>query len=210
MTKMCMCRKKAVGNMGCSQEHVACGSVCVGMWEAAETVVCGKLQKLWCVLLLSVIPHIQNLIFSVSTVFHCTTLAHNRATGATCDETMPCMVVIMVAYLCGRIQQPMQCGKSMGSPTGHESQQLCCSAKCAVATHNTRLADVLGISAESHGTVPLAVWADDVRMFACTNTKFLGVVEKVFVEFVASEKKMQVLPHMLPERRKFVYNVSLM
>lgn len=38
--------------------------------------------------------------------------------------------------------------------------------------------------------------------------KFLAVVEKAFAEFVGSTKRMQVLPHMPPERRQFVLDVS--
>jgi transcriptional repressor NF-X1 len=44
--------------------------------------------------------------------------------------------------------------------------------------------------------------------FARINPKFLGMVEKAFADFVAGQKKTQVLPHMPPERRKFVQDVS--
>ncbi|KAJ6608304.1 hypothetical protein B0H10DRAFT_528771 [Mycena sp. CBHHK59/15] len=204
-TKMCMCGKKAVGNVRCSQERVACGGVCGRLLGCgfhhcerlchteeegcgACALACGKLRKLC-------LP-----------LHHpCTQPCH---APATCDETTPCTAVITVACPCGRIRQPVQCGKSTSSPAGRESQQPRCSAECAVAKRNARLADALGISAESRGAVSPAAWADDVRTFARANAKFLGVVEKAFAEFVASEKKMQVLPHMPPERRKFVHDVA--
>jgi transcriptional repressor NF-X1 len=45
--------------------------------------------------------------------------------------------------------------------------------------------------------------------FARANVKFLGLVEKSFAEFVESEKKTQVLPHMPMERRKFVHDLAM-
>jgi len=47
-----------------------------------------------------------------------------------------------------------------------------------------------------------------VLAFGRANPKFVAVVEKAFADFVAGEKKMQVLPHMPPERRKFVHDVA--
>ncbi|KAJ6626812.1 hypothetical protein B0H10DRAFT_1996688 [Mycena sp. CBHHK59/15] len=160
--------------LGCGFHH--CERLCHTEKEGCGVcaLACGKLRKL------------------------CLPLHHPctqpRHAPATCDETTPCTAVITVACPCWRIRQPVQCGKSTGSPAGRESQQPCCSAECAVAKRNARLADALGISAESRGAVPPAVWADDVRAFAA--------------EFVASEKKMQVLPHMPPERRKFLHDVA--
>lgn len=53
-----------------------------------------------------------------------------------------------------------------------------------------------------------ASYSDEVVGFARVNHKFLLVVEKAFSDFVASQKKTQVLPHMPPDRRKFVHDVS--
>ncbi|KAJ6608322.1 hypothetical protein B0H10DRAFT_2068531 [Mycena sp. CBHHK59/15] len=149
--------------------------VCVGVWEAAEAVVRSPSLRH------ASHPKPDLLCVDSLPLHHpCTQPRH---APATCDETTPCTAVITVACPCWRIRQPVQCGKSTGSPAGRES-------------------------VESRGAVPPAVWADDVRVFARANTKFLGVVEKAFVEFVAREKKMQVLPHMPPARRKFVHDVA--
>lgn len=53
-----------------------------------------------------------------------------------------------------------------------------------------------------------ANYSDEVTGFARVNPRFLLVVEKAFADFVASQKKIQVLPHMPPDRRKFVQDVS--
>ncbi len=51
-------------------------------------------------------------------------------------------------------------------------------------------------------------YSEEVIGFARVNSKFLPVVEKAFADFIASQKKVQVLPHMPPDRRKFVHDVS--
>lgn len=51
-------------------------------------------------------------------------------------------------------------------------------------------------------------YGEDVIGFARANMRFLVVVERAFAEFVSSPKRTQVLPHMPPERRKFVHDVS--
>jgi transcriptional repressor NF-X1 len=51
-------------------------------------------------------------------------------------------------------------------------------------------------------------YSAEVIGFARVNMRFLVVVEKAFAEFVGSTKRTQVLPHMPPERRKFVHDVS--
>lgn len=52
-------------------------------------------------------------------------------------------------------------------------------------------------------------WNEEVLGFARMNGRFLGVVERAFDEFVGSGKKTQVLPHMPPEKRKFVCDVCV-
>jgi len=96
------------------------------------------------------------------------------------------------------------------------------------------LADALGISTSrgagvvSGGGVGVGgevVYNDEVVSFARREGRFLGVVERAFAEcvtcpfsslfwiliwwfsFVTSSKRSQVLPHMPPERRKFVHDV---
>ncbi|KAJ6571772.1 hypothetical protein B0H19DRAFT_1231452 [Mycena capillaripes] len=98
--------------------------------------------------------------------------------------------------------------KSSATPAGRESQQSKCSNECLIAKCNAQLADALGISPESREKGPAVVWPDEVMVFGHANTKFVGVVEKVFADFVAGEKKMQVLPHMPPDCRKFVHDVA--
>lgn len=51
---------------------------------------------------------------------------------------------------------------------------------------------------------------DEVVGFARVNQKFLAVVEKAFADFITSSKKTQVLPHMPPDRRKFVQDVGVL
>ncbi|KAJ7484752.1 hypothetical protein FB451DRAFT_91960 [Mycena latifolia] len=204
--KKCMCGKKDMGNVRCAQERVACGSVCgrlLGcgyhhcerLCHTAEegcgpcVLACGKPRKLC-------LP-----------LHHpCTEPCH---APSTCDEAAPCTAVITVMCPCGRIRQPVQCGKSIASPAGRESQQPKCSNECLIAKRNARLADALGITQESRDRGGAVTWADDVLSFARANPKFVSIVEKAFADFVASEKKTQVLPHMPPERRKFVHDVAV-
>ncbi|KAJ7637122.1 hypothetical protein FB45DRAFT_908302 [Roridomyces roridus] len=116
---------------------------------------------------------------------------------AGCDESAPCTAIITVS--CARFNA----GKSVANPIGRESQQPKCTNECLIAKRNARLADALGISQDTRdrGGPP-------VLAFARANPKFVSVVEKAFADFVASEKKMQVLPHMPPDRRKFVHDVA--
>ncbi|KAJ7293231.1 hypothetical protein C8J57DRAFT_1161770 [Mycena rebaudengoi] len=204
-TKMCMCGKKEIGNVRCAQERVACGNVCgrllgCGYHHCEKlchppdegcgtcTSACGKPRKL-CLPLLH----------------PCTQPCH---APSTCDEAAPCTAVITVVCPCGRIRQPVQCGKSVANP-GRENQQPKCSNECLVAKRNARLADALGITQESRSAAAAVVWAEEVLSFArAGNAKFVAVVEKAFADFVSGEKKTQVLPHMPPERRKFVHDVA--
>ncbi|KAF7350455.1 FKBP12-associated protein 1-like protein [Mycena venus] len=177
--KKCMCGKKDVGNVRCAQERVSCGSVC------GRLLACGY--------------------------HHCERLCHPADEGcgalplnhpcthpchapSSCDESTPCTAVITVTCACGRIRQPVQCGKSVATPAGRESQQPKCSNECLIAKRNARLADALGISQETRERGPAVVWPDEVLAFGRANPKFVSVVEKAFADFVAGEKKMQVLP----------------
>ncbi|KAL1737867.1 hypothetical protein HDZ31DRAFT_70684, partial [Schizophyllum fasciatum] len=51
-------------------------------------------------------------------------------------------------------------------------------------------------------------YKDEVVAFGRANPKFVALVEKTFKEFISSDKKTQVLPHMPPERRKFVHDLA--
>ncbi|KAK7019052.1 FKBP12-associated protein 1-like protein [Favolaschia claudopus] len=204
-TKKCMCGKKDVGNVRCAQERVSCGSVCgrlLGcgyhhcerLCHSAEegcgacVLTCGKPRKL-----------------CLPSNHPCTHPCH---APSSCDETTPCTAVITVNCACGRIRQPLQCGKSISTPTGRENQQPKCTNECLIAKRNARLADALGITPESRERGAAVTWPDEVLAFGRANPKFVGVVEKAFADFVASDKKMQVLPHMPVERRKFVHDVA--
>jgi len=189
----------------CAQERVGCGTVCGRMLGCGAhhcerlchtteegcgdcSTVCGKRRRLC-------LP-----------LHHpCTLPCH---APSACDESAPCNAVITLSCPCGRIRQQVQCGKSLANPAGRESQQLKCSNDCLVAKRNARLADALGITQESRERVAAVVWPDDVRAFGRANLKFVSVVEKAFADFIASEKKMQVLPHMPPDRRNFVHSVA--
>ena len=65
----------------------------------------------------------------------------------------------------------------------------------------------MGISGESRLTQ--ASYTDELTGFARANIKFCQLVEKTFADFVNSDKKSQILPHMPESRRKFVHDVSL-
>ncbi|KAJ7151128.1 hypothetical protein C8R46DRAFT_1166638 [Mycena filopes] len=126
---------------------------------------------------------------------------------ASCDEAAPCT--------CGRYRllPPVQCGRSTSNTASASAKQPKCTNECLIAKRNARLADALGIntaSADYKGAGEKAVWGDEVIGFGRANARFVGVVEKAFADFVASEKKMQVLPHMPLERRKFVHDVRFL
>ncbi|KAJ7039810.1 hypothetical protein C8F04DRAFT_996217 [Mycena alexandri] len=214
-TKRCMCGKKEVGNVRCAAERVGCGSVCGRIMacgghrcerlchlpgteedEGGEggcgkcTAPCGKPRRL-----------------CLPLRHPCTQPCH---APASCDEVAACTAVITVSCACGRIRQPVQCGRSSTSTTASKahSQQPKCTNECLIAKRNARLADALGISPEGGAGREKAVWPDDVIGFGRANAKFVGIVEKAFADFVAGDKKMQVLPHMPMERRKFVHDVA--
>ncbi|KAJ6486912.1 hypothetical protein C8R45DRAFT_869588 [Mycena sanguinolenta] len=204
-TKKCMCGKKDIGNVRCAQERVSCGSVCGRLLACgyhhcerpchpadegcgACVSACGKLRKL-----------------CLPLSHPCTHPCH---APSTCDESAPCTAVITVSCACGRIRQPVQCGKSIATPAGRESQQPKCTNECLIAKRNARLADALGISQENRERGLPVVWAVELMAFGRANPKFVSVVEKAFSDFVASDKKTQVLPHMPVERRKFVHDVA--
>jgi len=67
----------------------------------------------------------------------------------------------------------------------------------------------LGISTEGRDKNAATVtYSDELIGFARGNSKFLPIVEKAFADFIASEKRTQVLPHMPPDRRKFVHDLA--
>ncbi|KAG6814578.1 hypothetical protein H0H92_000107 [Tricholoma furcatifolium] len=94
------------------------------------------------------------------------------------------------------------------TPTGRQYSALKCNNDCAIAQRNARLADALGITAESREKAMAAVYHVDITAFGRANPKFVALVEKAFEDFVTSQKKTQMLPPMPPEKRKFVQDLA--
>ncbi|KAJ7057853.1 hypothetical protein C8F01DRAFT_325430 [Mycena amicta] len=209
-SKKCMCGKKTVGNVRCSQEKVGCGAVC-GKVLACGAHTCervchapeGEGDDGGCGPCSAPCGKPRRLCHPAQ--HPCTAPCH---APSACDESTPCTAVITVSCACLRIRQQLQCGKSLANPAGRREQQIKCTNECLVAKRNARLAEALGITPESREKFGEVVWNDEIKAFARANARFVAVVEKAFAEFVASEKKTQVLPHMPPERRKFVHDVA--
>ncbi|KAK1224635.1 FKBP12-associated protein [Marasmius sp. AFHP31] len=103
----------------------------------------------------------------------------------------------------------LKTNRSTSSPNGLSRLQPKCTSECGIAQRNARLADALGIKADARSnTGNEATYSDDLVGFARANMKFLGLVETAFTEFVNSPKRTQVLPHMPPDRRKFVHDLA--
>ncbi|KAF8802315.1 hypothetical protein BYT27DRAFT_7112793, partial [Phlegmacium glaucopus] len=86
-----------------------------------------------------------------------------------------------------------------------------CSNDCQIAKRNARLADALGISLEGRDSSSAAMavtYTDELSGFARVNPKFLSLVERTFADFITSEKRTNVLPHMPLDRRKFVHDLA--
>ena len=147
---------------------------------------------------------------------------------ASCDESEPCRAIVTITCPCGRIRQPVPCGRSITSSSGREGgQQLKCSNECAIAKRNARLAEALGINPDrAEGRAQQVTYNDDLLAFARANVKFCTIVEKSFSEyahlssfpctyaqvhlssFLSSDKKSQILPHMPEQKRKFVHDLA--
>ncbi|KAH9835226.1 uncharacterized protein C8Q71DRAFT_811773 [Rhodofomes roseus] len=199
-SKRCACGKKTVDNVRCSQEKVSCGTPCGKLlscgFHHCERLchgdecgpchaTCGKPRKL-----------------CLPALHPC---AHPCHAPAACDESEPCRAIIHISCPCGRIRQPIACGRSMSNTAGREgSQSLKCSNECMVAKRNARLAEALGINPDKTGPAKEVVYSDELLTIARREPKFCQMVEKSFADFLSSEKKSQVLAHMPEPRRKFV------
>ncbi|OCB86474.1 hypothetical protein A7U60_g6367 [Sanghuangporus baumii] len=94
-------------------------------------------------------------------------------------------------------------------PVGGYSNHPCVDV-CAIAKRNARLAEALGISREVQdrdGQRPVT-YSSDLTAFAHANARFCAVVEKTFADFINSDRKSQILPHMHEVRRKFVHDLA--
>ncbi|KAG9311585.1 hypothetical protein JVU11DRAFT_7794 [Chiua virens] len=195
--KLCACGKKRVGNVRCSQERVSCGSVCgkllaCGFHHCERlchadacgtcTAVCGKSRK-------SCLP-----------AHHpCTQTCH---APTACPETEPCLAPVMLTCPCGNLRSTIPCSGT--------KLTLACTGDCEIKKRNARLADALGISEEKRDSKgPKVTWsAELVGSARVMGPKFVGIVEKAFADFVHSDRRTQVLPHMPLERRKFVHDLA--
>ena len=103
-----------------------------------------------------------------------------------CNETEPCHAIITITCPCGRIKQPIACGRSTSNPAGRESTQvLKCTSDCAIAKRNAKLAEALGIDpdAKSGGAkTQSVVYVDELVTFGKANAKFVTLVEKTLAE----------------------------
>ncbi|ESK87323.1 shuttle craft like transcriptional regulator [Moniliophthora roreri MCA 2997] len=208
-SKLCACGKKEVPNKPCSlvREKVGCGTVCRKLMECGFhrcdrlchaddcgrcTSMCGKSRKL-----------------CLPVQHPCTHLCH---APAICPEDEPCQSLVALTCDCGRIKLSVHCGKSTSSPQGSSKLRNPpkCNSECSVAQRNARLADALGINVASRSGAGGGemTYNDELVAFARANMKFLGLVESAFAEFISSPKRSQVLPHMPPERRKFVHDLA--
>ncbi|KAI0686090.1 hypothetical protein BC835DRAFT_1288606 [Cytidiella melzeri] len=203
-SKQCACGKKLVLNVRCSQEKVSCGTTCgkllsCGFHQCERLchgdncgqchAVCGKSRKL-----------------CLPGNHPCTQPCH---APAACSEADPCRSTVNISCPCGRIRQPVPCSRSTSNPAGREgSQQLKCSNECLLAKRNARLAEALGINTEARSAQ--VAYTDDLISFSKANVKFCLLVEKTFSDFISSDKKSQILPHMPETRRNFVHNLASM
>ncbi|KAI0635276.1 hypothetical protein C8Q77DRAFT_1054207 [Trametes polyzona] len=206
-TKLCACGKKMVGNIPCSRERdkISCGTVCGKLMACgfhhcprlchgdacgACHAPCGKPRKL-----------------CLPAIHPCTLPCH---APASCDESEPCQSVVTVTCPCGRLNQQVQCGRSTANPTRREGgQQLKCTTECAIAQRNARLAEALKIDPQrADSRLNQVTYHDDLVAFARANLKFCTIVEKSFADFLASDKKSQILPHMPEQKRKFVHDLA--
>ncbi|KAI0305265.1 hypothetical protein B0F90DRAFT_1809057 [Multifurca ochricompacta] len=204
--KPCACGKMVIGNVRCSQEKVSCGKpcgrplgcgfhLCEQLCHAGAcfscTAICGKPRKL-----------------CLPTQHPCTQPCH---APSVCPEVEPCSAVITVLCACGRIQQAVLCGRSASNSAGREATLAPrCTNECEIGKRNARLAEALGINPDLHKVNRQVAYSDELLAFARLNGKFVELVEKAFSEFVTSDKKVQVLPHMPEAKRKFLSTVYRM
>ncbi|KAG1729490.1 uncharacterized protein EDB91DRAFT_1159352 [Suillus paluster] len=197
-SKQCACGKKLVDNIRCAQERVSCGTVCgkqlaCGFHHCERlchaddcgtcTAVCGKSRK-------SCLP----------AQHPCTQTCH---APAACPETEACLALVTLTCPCGLLRSSVPCSQTSSTA------KLKCTGECAIKKRNERLAEALGISPEKReGMQAKVTYNEDLVAFARAYGKFVALVEKTFADFVVSDKRTQVLPHMPPDRRKFVHDLA--
>ncbi|KAI6120077.1 hypothetical protein EDD17DRAFT_1012168 [Pisolithus thermaeus] len=198
--KLCVCGKKMVDNVQCSQERVSCGNMCrrllpCGFHECKRTchadecgpctMVCGKSRK-------TCLPEHHP----------CTEMCH---APAACPETGPCLILVTLTCPCGNRRSSIPCS--------NKEQCLACNEDCAVRKRNEKLAEAFGISREKREEIaagPKVIWSDELIDYAraTANTKFVRLMEDTLADFVRSSRRTQVLQYMSAERRKFVQDLA--
>ncbi|KAI9457906.1 hypothetical protein HD554DRAFT_2029782 [Boletus coccyginus] len=194
--KVCACGKKRVPHVRCAQERVSCGSMCgkplgCGFHHCERlchadacgtcTAVCGKSRK-------SCLP----------AQHPCAQMCH---APAACPETEPCLAPVTLTCPCGHLRSTVPCSGT--------KLVLACTGECEIKKRNARLAEALGISEEKRDARGKVTYSTElVGVARGLGPKFVGVVERAFADFVTSDRRTQVLPHMPPERRKFVHDLA--
>ncbi|KAL7419049.1 FKBP12-associated protein [Cryptotrichosporon argae] len=200
-TKPCACGKDpAVKHVRCSQMVVSCGKPCGALLpcgghrcekpchalgECGDCHnACGKPKK---------------------TCGHaCTAPCH---APRKCPEAEACQTVVTQACACGHLQARATCGATATSPS-RETAPLKCNSECIIRQRNARLADALGIKATDRKPGSDWDWNDEMRAWAMTNGTFVRTVESKFREFLAGTRQNEILPHMPPSKRQFVFALA--
>lgn len=210
--------------LGCGFHH--CERLCHADACGTCTAVCGKSRKSWCVTCprssLRVHAHVSlRCLFSLSLPAQhpCTQTCH---APASCPENEPCLAPVTLTCPCGHLRSTVPCSGT--------KLVLACTGECEIKKRNARLADALGISEEKRDTRGKVTYSTElVGVARGLGPKFVGVAERAFAEcvsrviflwcgglltfflggcsFITSDRRTQVLPHMPPERRKFVHDV---
>ncbi|KAI5997081.1 hypothetical protein EDD15DRAFT_392135 [Pisolithus albus] len=199
--KLCVCEKKMVDNVQCSQERVNCGNICrrlfsCGFHECRRTchadecgpctMICGKSRK-------TCLPDHHP-------------CPETRHAPAACPETGPCLTPVTLTCPCGNRRSTVPCS--------NKEQRLACNEDCAVRKRNEKPSEAFGISREKREEMaagPKAIWSDELVDFyarATANAKFVRLMEDTLAEFVKSSRRTQVLQCMTAERRKFVQGLA--
>ena len=145
--------------------------------QATETMV-----RVW-LSLVYMNTDVDPMRYSLPAQHACTLPCH---APASCNESEPCRSIVTITCPCGRIRQPVPCGRSLSNPAGREGgQQLKCSNECAIAKRNARLAEALGINPDRERAHQVT-YSDELVGFARANAKFCTIVEKSFSEYVHS------------------------
>jgi hypothetical protein len=123
--------------------------------------------------------------FSLPAQHPCTQPCH---APSVCPEIEPCSSTVTITCACGRIRQPVLCGRSVSSPAGREAALTPhCTNECEIAKRNARLAEALGINPDTHKTNRNVTYSDELLSFARHNGKFVELVEKTIAEYVCPE-----------------------